>query len=111
MVVVVVVLLYVDDGTCRKLLIEKEKNKKKNALCSRRVSSLETGWVSTRGAMRCEDESVDWIGDNSTVADEIYRQAAFQRWQGGTAVMTHVVDNNFQFLGEFVFERVGFDGC
>ena len=42
----VVAVVVVDDGTCRKLLIEKEKNKKrKNTLCSRRVSSLETGWV------------------------------------------------------------------
>jgi hypothetical protein len=27
-------------------------------------------------------------------------------WDGG-----HVVDNDFELLGKFVFERVGFDGC
>jgi len=62
--------------------------------------------------MRCEDEAVDWVERDSRQLMRFTRELLSKdrkymgRQNGG-----HVVNNNLQFLGEFVFERVGFDGC
>ena len=62
--------------------------------------------------MRGEDEAVNWVEGDSTwlmrFTGELLSKDGkhMGRWDGG-----HVVDNNLQFLGEFVFERVGLDGC
>jgi hypothetical protein len=62
--------------------------------------------------MRCEDEAVDRVEGNSTrlvrfVGELLAKDSEHVGWGDGS----HVVDNNLQFLGKFVFERIGFDRC
>lgn len=62
--------------------------------------------------MRCEYETVDWVKGNSTW---LARFAGVLLAEDGEHVgwgdSSHVADDNLEFFGEFVFERVGFDGC
>ena len=61
--------------------------------------------------MRCKGDTVNWVERDSTqlarFADQLLSEDGkhMGRWDGG-----HVVDDNLQFLREFVFWRVGFDG-
>ena len=64
--------------------------------------------------MRREDEAVDWVESDSTwlvrfAGRLLAEDSEHMGW--GDGIGSHVVDDNLEFLGKFVFERVGFDGC
>ena len=62
--------------------------------------------------MRCKDKAVNWVKGDSTrlggfAGELLAKDSEHMGWGDGS----HVVDDNLEFFGQFVFERVSFGGC